>query len=246
VRALGAELLVGHRDVVAHPEDAKELVQRRRPEALVDRCAEVGRRRGPPEGGQTGAHRELVDVGELLARGNAGRGRGVAAGGVVREPVVGAQPADELPLGDGREDVLQEGAGDELLAAGDAAAQEAGGRKDILVGLALDPAEVGARQQQVRAEAVAPLKRAAGRGGGHRLVQRQRLRVAVDGLGGERAAELLQLQERVEGPRAAVRCPHAAARHQISGGGVVNLKSGAVAPVLVVVVAAEEEGEPGH
>src|SRR5256886_14470042 len=72
----------------------------------------------------------------------------------------------------GRVHVLDEDAADELLAPRDARAREGAAHVDLLLRLAVDPADVAAARHQVRAEAAGPLGGGARRGGGGRLGER--------------------------------------------------------------------------
>src|SRR5207249_6782402 len=113
--ALGTQVLVRDGDVVAHAEDAVELVERRDAEALVRGGAHVRGRRRVEERGDPRAREDAVDVGERLARGYAAprrRGR-VTPGAVVAIPVVAADPPDELQGGMRRVHVLEEDAAEE-------------------------------------------------------------------------------------------------------------------------------------
>src|SRR5438309_4303569 len=187
--ALGTQVLVRDGDIGTHAEDAVELVEGRDAEALVRRGAHVRGRRRVEERGDPRAREEAVDVGERLARRYAAsrRRRRVTPGAVVAPPVVAADAPDQLPRGMGRVHVLDEDAADELLAPRDARAREGAAHVDLLLRLAVDPADVAAARHQVRAEAAVPLEVAAGRGGGDRLVEREGLGIAVGGLGGVRA-----------------------------------------------------------
>src|SRR6185436_17397411 len=117
--------------------------------------------------------------------------------------------------------------------------QEGPGVEDLLVRLALDPAEVPARQHEVRPEAAAPLKRAAHRGARHPLIEGERLGVAVRRLGGEGARELLKIPVQAEAPVAAVPGAEPSPRREGAGLGVVVLQRRAVAAILVVMVSAQ-------
>ena len=146
---LRLQVLVGHRHVVAHAEDAVQLVDRRHPEALIGGGAHVGGGRGVHERGDARAHADPVDVRVGLAGGDAGGRRGVAPEAVVGAPVVAADARDQLEHGDGPVDVLHEEPVDLLLAARHPRAGEVARHVDPLVGLPVDPPEVGAREQPV-------------------------------------------------------------------------------------------------
>ncbi len=176
--------------------------------------------------------------------GTPGRGR-VAPEAVVGAPVVRADPADQLDLRDGRIDVLDEEADDLLLAPRHPGAREGARHVDALVGLAVDPPEVGAREQAVRAERAAPLERGAHRRRRHPLIEGQGLRVPVGGLGGEGAAEGLKIGEDGAGPLTAVARACAHPGREGARVGVVDLKRGAVVAALLVVGAAHEHGQIG-
>src|SRR3989475_4933523 len=151
--ALGTQVLVRDGDIVAHAEDAVELVEGRDAEALVRRGAHVRGRRRVEERGDPRAREDAVEIRELLARGDAAsrRRRRVTPGAVVAPPVVAADAPDQLPRGTGRVHVLEEDAADKLLAPGDARAKKraARGVVDLLLRLAVDPADVAAGRQQV-------------------------------------------------------------------------------------------------
>src|SRR2546428_5241942 len=151
--ALGTQVLVRDGDIVAHAEDAVELVEGRDAEALARRGAHVRGRRRVAERSDPRAREDAVEIRELLARGYAAsrRRRRVTPGAVVGPPVVAADPADQLPRGMGRGHVLEEDAADKLLAPGDARAKKraARGVVDLLLRLAVDPADVAAGRQQV-------------------------------------------------------------------------------------------------
>ena len=115
---LGAKRLVGDGHVVAHAEHAVLLVERRHAEALISGRAQVGGGRRVVEQRHAPARDDALDVVEGLLGGNAGRGRGVVPGGVVAVPVVAADAADDLQGRNRREHILDEDAGDELLAPG--------------------------------------------------------------------------------------------------------------------------------
>src|SRR5439155_11186736 len=134
-----------------------------------------------------------------------------------------------------RVDVLQEDAGDELLAPGLARAREHAGVVDDLVGLARRPPRVAAGAHEVFAEAPTPLERAARRGRRHALVERERLGVAVGGLRGERGPELLVVREERQPPLAVGDGAEPAADRDGAVPGAVELEGRAVAALLVVV-----------
>src|SRR2546428_8741065 len=84
----------------------------------------------------------------------------------------------------GRVHVLDEAAADELLAPRDARAREGAAHVDLLLRLAVDPADVAAARHQVRAEAAGPLEAVPGEGRGAPLVGREGIGNMGGGLGG--------------------------------------------------------------
>src|SRR5262249_25719851 len=109
-------------------------------------------------------------------------------------------------------------------------------------------ARVAAGGEQVVAELAAPLKPAARRRRGHLLIERERLRVAVERLGRERAAELLVVGVEREPELADSRRRRAepAAERAAAVGRAVVLERRAVAAVLVEVRAGDEERGVGR
>src|SRR4029453_17122988 len=131
----------------------------------------------------------------------------------------------------------------ERLAAGDAGPEVDVVVEDVLDGLAGDPSGVAADRDQIGAELAAPLEPAARRVRGPFLIEGERLRVAVDRRGRERAAELLvvgvERQPKLAGPRR--RRAEPAAERTAAVGRAVVLQRCPVPAVLVEVRAGDEE-----
>ena len=195
------------------------------------------------EQGAARAREEPLAVPERLPGRHAGRGRRVLPVAVVVGPVVDADAADQLQHGKRRIHVLQEDAGQELLASGDASPEVDAVVEDVLDGLAGDPAGVAARRDQVAAELAAPLEPPARRGRGHLLIERQGLRVSVERLSRERALELLVVGIERQPPLARARRRRAQPPTECAAAvvRVVDLQPRAVAAVLVEVRAGDEQ-----